>query len=186
MPGSQKSSIAETTLSKGRAIRARSALSLGIVCPMANEEKSAVSFVKQVLDETREFGDVRFYAILDRASRDNTRAALDQLAESETHLTVVWAPEGRSVVDAYMRGYQEAIAAGHDYVLEMDAGFSHQPHDLPKFFEKMDEGYDCVFGSRFIPGGSMIDSPWHRRCISRGGTLMANILLGAQLQDMTS
>lgn len=186
MPGTQKLSIAETAVPLGARKIARRTLSLGIVCPMANEEKSACRFVSQVLDETRDFGDVRFYAILDQASRDNTREALETLMTSEPRLTVVWTPEGRNVVDAYVRGYREAIAAGHDYVLEMDAGFSHRPGDLPKFFEALDNGYDCVFGSRFMPGGSMTDTPWHRRCVSRGGTLLANLLLGTRFHDMTS
>jgi dolichol-phosphate mannosyltransferase len=186
MLNSQESSIAETALTGGVRRIARQTLSLGIVCPMANEEKSACRLVAQVLEETKDFGDVRFYAILDRVSRDKTREALDELAVSETRLSVVWTPEGRNVVDAYVSGYREAIAAGHDYVLEMDAGFSHRPGDLPKFFEKMDEGYDCVFGSRFMPGGSMTDTAWHRRLISRGGTTMANLLLGTRLHDMTS
>jgi dolichol-phosphate mannosyltransferase len=85
-----------------------------------------------------------------------------------------------------MRGYDAAIAGGHDYILEMDAGFSHRPADLPAFFRAMDEGYDCVFGSRFIPGGNIVNTPWHRRFISRGGSILANLLLGTRLYDMTS
>lgn len=153
---------------------------------MANEEKSAASLVAQVLAATRVFGEVRFYAVLDRASRDKTREALEELAAGEPRLQVVWASENRCVVDAYMRGYKEAIAGGHDYILEMDAGFSHRPQDLPRFFEAMDGGYDCVFGSRFVPGSSITDTPWHRRFISRGGTVIANLLLGTRFHDMTS
>jgi dolichol-phosphate mannosyltransferase len=48
------------------------------------------------------------------------------------------------------------------------------------------EGYDCVFGSRFCEGGRVSDTPWKRRLISRGGTWLANLLLGTRLQDMTS
>ncbi|HYL75913.1 MAG TPA: glycosyltransferase [Bryobacteraceae bacterium] len=161
-------------------------LSLGIVCPMANEEESAADLVAQVLAAAGEFREARFYAVLDRVSRDRTREVLEQLAPDEARLEVVWAPENSCVVDAYMRGYREAIARGHDYILEMDAGFSHRPEDLPKFFEAIDGGYDCVFGSRFVAGGSMTDSPWHRRIISRGGTVIANLLLGTRYRDMTS
>ncbi len=161
-------------------------LSLGVVCPMANEEKSAAGIVAQVLEATQEFRQVRFYAVLDRASRDGTREVLEKLAAGEARLEVVWAPENRGIVDAYVRGYREAIASGHDYILEMDAGFSHRPEDLAGFLEAMDGGYDCIFGSRFVPGGSMTDSPWHRRLVSRGGTVLANLLLGTRLHDMTS
>ncbi|HYJ46296.1 MAG TPA: glycosyltransferase, partial [Pyrinomonadaceae bacterium] len=92
----------------------------------------------------------------------------------------------RSVVDAYVRGYKEALAAGCDWILEIDAGFSHQPSDIPQFFASMLEGYDCVFGSRFCKGGSVSDSSTKREIISRGGTLLANLMLGTKLKDMTS
>jgi dolichol-phosphate mannosyltransferase len=57
---------------------------------------------------------------------------------------------------------------------------------MPQFFEKMADGFDCVFGSRFCAGGSFTDSPWQRRFISRGGTILANLMLGTKLSDMTS
>ncbi|HKC63017.1 MAG TPA: glycosyltransferase, partial [Pyrinomonadaceae bacterium] len=101
-------------------------------------------------------------------------------------LVVVWSPENMSVVDAYVRGYREAIGAGCDWILEMDAGFSHQPSDIPQFFDHMLEGYDCVFGSRFCKGGAVTESSAKREIISRGGTLLANLLLGTKLKDMTS
>ncbi|HLW75453.1 MAG TPA: glycosyltransferase [Bryobacteraceae bacterium] len=161
-------------------------ISLGVVCPMANEESSAEKLVGEVLAAARGFAAVRFYAVLDRISRDRTRPLLDRMAASEARLEVVWAPENRSVVDAYLRGYRAALAAGHDYILEMDAGFSHQPSELPAFFDAIEQGYDCIFGSRFMPGGGIVDSPWHRRFVSRGGTIAANLLLGTRLHDMTS
>jgi dolichol-phosphate mannosyltransferase len=70
--------------------------------------------------------------------------------------------------------------------LEIDAGFSHQPENIPLFFEKMCEGYDCVFGSRFCAGGKIADSSQKRRILSRGGTLLTNALMGTKLKDMTS
>jgi dolichol-phosphate mannosyltransferase len=57
---------------------------------------------------------------------------------------------------------------------------------MPQFFGKMADGFDCVFGSRFCAGGSFTDSPWRRRFISRGGTILANLMLGTKLADMTS
>lgn len=153
---------------------------------MANEEQSAEALVAQVLSAAASFRDAHFYAVLDKVSRDRTRVLLDALALREPRLTIVWAPQNRCVVDAYMRGYEAAIAAGHDYILEMDAGFSHQPSELPVFFDAVDQGYDCIFGSRFMPGGGITDTPWHRRFVSRGGTIAANLLLGTKLHDMTS
>ena len=163
-------------------------IKLGIVCPMANEEDSAARFVNAVLNECapRGFESVTFFVVLDRVCKDRTRELLVELAKERPELKVVWSPENRSVVDAYVRGYREALNAGCDWILEIDAGFSHQPSDIPQFFDKMKDGYDCVFGSRFCAGGTISDSSTKRKLISSGGTILANLLLGTKLKDMTS
>lgn len=163
-------------------------IALGIACPMANESENAVAFVKEVLTvcEAHEFKSVSFFAVLDRASKDNTLELLKQLAKENQALHVIWAPENKGVVDAYVRGYREALSAGCDWILEIDAGYSHQPSEIPKFFQKIKEGYVCIFGSRFCEGGRLEDSSTKRRVISRGGSLLANLFLGTKLTDMTS
>ena len=165
-----------------------SEIHLAIVCPMANEEDCAAEFVDQVLAQTatRGFKSVKFFAILDRKSSDGTREILERLAQTSPALQVIWAPENRCVVDAYVRGYREALSADADWILEIDAGFSHQPADISQFFDKMAEGYQCVFGSRFCRGGSMAETALSRRIISRGGTILSNLFLGTELADMTS
>lgn len=163
-------------------------ITLGIVCPMANEGAAAVTFVLEVLETCRpwSFKSVTFFAVLDNVSKDNTRDLLEALAREQPQLRVVWAPENRSVVDAYIRGYREALAAGSDWILEIDAGFSHQPADIPRFFEAMAQGYQCVFATRFALGGSISETSPRRRTVSRGGTALTNLLLGTKLTDMTS
>jgi dolichol-phosphate mannosyltransferase len=161
-------------------------IDLAVVCPMANEGQDAPRFVSAVLDRCVGFRTVIFFAILDRATTDNSLELLRQLERTESRLRVIWAPENRCVVDAYLRGYREALRSDADWILEIDAGFSHQPDDIPQFFQAMEEGYDCVFGSRFIQGGSISDTPLKRQVLSRGGTLLANVLLGTKLKDMTS
>src|SRR5438034_817118 len=124
---------------------------------MANEAETATRFVNSVLMNCVGVGSRKFLAIVDEASKDDTRKILEAQAATVPELTVVWAPENRSVVDAYVRGYREALRTNADWILEIDAGFSHQPSDIPSLLEKMREGYDCVFGSRFCPGGSFVD-----------------------------
>ncbi|MBN2180463.1 MAG: glycosyltransferase [Sedimentisphaerales bacterium] len=161
-------------------------ISLGIVCPMANERQTSVKFVNLVLEQCGEFKQVTFFAVFDNACKDGTIDLLKDLAGQLPQLKVIWAPENKCVVDAYVRGYNEALDAGCDWILEIDAGFSHEPSEIPRLFEKMLQGYDCVFGSRFCKGGEMLDAPLKRRIISRGGTILVNILLGTKLKDMTS
>jgi dolichol-phosphate mannosyltransferase len=153
---------------------------------MANEGADSVRFADAVLAETQGFGSAVFLAILDRASRDNTQQLLEERAASEPRLEVVWAPENRGLAEAYLRGYREAIAREADWILEIDAGFSHDPRDLPKFWAAMRQGCDCVFATRFSKGGRVVDIPLKRYLVSRGGSMLSNLLLGTHLADMTS
>jgi len=153
---------------------------------MANEGADGVRFVDAVLAQTAGFGHVEFLAVLDDATKDNTRELLEGHAQREPRLRVIWAPENRCVVDAYLRGYREALASGADWILEIDAGFSHDPADIPRFWDEMRRGYDCVFGTRFSKGGRILDSSLKRYWVSRGGSLLTNLLLGTRLADMTS
>src|ERR1035437_9949293 len=130
-------------------------LRLGIVCPMANEASSAIPFVDAVLSQCadREFESVTLFVILDTVSQDATQALLEAHQQHQPQLSVIWAPETRGVADAYVRGYREALAAGCDWILEIDEGFSQERSDIGKFLEAMADGKDCVFGSRFREGG---------------------------------
>jgi dolichol-phosphate mannosyltransferase len=163
-----------------------SQIRLGIACPMANEGTEGVRFVTEILPFCEGFREVQFFAVLDKATHDNSLELLRELEAREPRLRVVWAPENRNVVDAYFRGYREALNAGHDWILEIDAGFSHQPEDLPKFFSAMSNGCDCAFGSRFMKGSRISDSSLKRYAVSRGGTILTNLLVGTRLTDMTS
>lgn len=158
--------------------------SLGIVCPMANEGNEAVEFCKQVLQQCDGFQKATFFAVFDRATRDSSLEQMRELEKTEPRLKVVWAPENRCAVDAYLRGYREALAAHSDWILEIDAGFSHRPEDIPQFFTAMDKGRDCVFGSRFL--GAFQNSSAVRHFVSWGGTRLSNLLLGTRQTDMTS
>jgi len=159
---------------------------LGIVCPMANERATAVEFVKSVLEQCKGFSSVKFFAVFDSSCKDGTFDLLKELQNELPELQVIWAAENMCVVDGYMRGYREALDAGCDWILEIDAGFSHQPAEIPRFFDKMTGGYDCVFGSRFCEGGGFTEAAFSRYLISRWGSIITNLLMGTKLTDMTS
>jgi len=163
-------------------------IKLAIICPMANEKDTAVSFINDVISKCKKylFASICFFSILDNASKDGTISILTEHSANVPELKVVYAPENKNVVDAYKRGYTEALASGADWILEIDAGYSHNPNDIPKFFALMKNGYDCVYGSRFCKGGQIINSPKKRYLISKGGTILANLFLGTRLTDMTS
>lgn len=157
-----------------------------IIIPMANEEKDFHPFVdvlRKVLDRL-ESGMV--YFIVDKVSKDGTHLLCNTLSANDNRFKTIWAPENKNVVDAYIRGYREAVENNHDIIIEMDAGLSHDPRAIPMFLRTLNEGNECAFGSRFINGGSIWKSVFYRRFLSRTGTILSNILLGTKLHDMTS
>lgn len=157
-----------------------------IVIPLANEEKDFKPFIEMLNFVIDELNPGNIYFIIDNASKDKTLELSQQLSSRDPRYVTVWAPENRNVVDAYIRGLRVAYEAGHDIIIEMDGGLSHDPRAIPMFLRVLNEGNECAFGSRFINGGSMGDSPFKRRLLSKTGTILANLLLGTKLKDMTS
>jgi len=158
-----------------------------VIIPLANEENDFVPFIKVLLaalDRIEE--SARVYLVVDNVSKDRTLELCNNLSTNDDRFITIWAPENRNVVDAYLRGYGEALADGNEVIIEMDAGLSHDPRALPMFLRVLNEGNECAFGSRFINGGSIYDSQWKRTLFSKFGTLLANILLGTKMYDMTS
>jgi dolichol-phosphate mannosyltransferase len=153
---------------------------------MANESQDFEPFAKALKEALDREPGGKVYFIIDTVSKDNTLELCRSLAAADARFAAVWAPENRNVVDAYLRGYREALAAGHDIIIEMDAGLSHDPRAIPMFLRVLNEGNECAFGSRFINGGSICDSNWKRTFLSKSGTLLSNTLLGTRMYDMTS
>jgi len=157
-----------------------------VIIPMANEEKDFFPFINQLKTTLNNLRTGTVYFVVDKVSKDNTLDLCQKMSAEDPRFITLWAPENKNVVDAYIRGYQEAYHRNHDIVIEMDAGLSHDPAMLINFINILNSGYDCAFGSRNIIGGSNTDSSISRRFLSASGTLLANILLGTKLKDMTS
>jgi dolichol-phosphate mannosyltransferase len=156
---------------------------LAVAVPLANEEDIIEQFLGRV---TAQLGPTdRVFCVLDGVCRDRTRERVTEYGRRDPRVVLVWAPENRCVVDAYFRGYREAVASGAEWILEMDGGFSHEPEQIPQFIRAMEQGYEFAGGSRFVPGGTHTGS-LRRWLISWGGTLLANLLLGTRMRDMTS
>jgi dolichol-phosphate mannosyltransferase len=156
---------------------------LAVVTPLANERDTIDEFVRRVTAQLQPQD--RLIVVFDNVSTDGSVERAREIARDEPRLIVVFAPENRCVVDAYFRGYREALAGGFDWVLEMDGGLSHLPEEIPPFVEAMARGYDYAGGSRFMKGGGF-NGPISRHVISRGGTWLTNVLLGTRMRDMTS
>ena len=163
-----------------------SSTSWALVIPMANEEPDFNTFINALKDVLGNLPMGIVYLVVDSVSKDRTLEICQALSKNDPRFRTIFAPENKNVVDAYLRGYKEAMLSDAAYIIEMDAGLSHDPAELPVFLKYLSTGYDCVFGSRFIAGGSMGDSPANRRSLSKTGTILSNVLLGTKLHDMTS
>lgn len=158
----------------------------GVVVPMANEQENFSEFTNSIIKVLNDLKCGKVYFIIDKISSDNTLELSKKLSKIDDRFVTVWAPENKNVVDAYLRGYEEALKNKHEIIIEMDAGLSHDPKALPMFLRVLNEGNECAFGSRFINGGSIWDSTWKRTFLSRFGTILSNVLLGTKMYDMTS
>lgn len=158
----------------------------GVIIPMANEEEKFNEFVTSLDKVITNIGSGSIYFIIDNVSKDKTLSLSQELSEKDKRFKTVWAPENKNVVDAYLKGYEVALENKHDFIIEMDAGLSHDPSALPMFLRVLNEGNECAFGSRFINGGSIWDSTWKRTFLSKFGTILSNVLLGTKMYDMTS
>ncbi len=161
---------------------------LSIVTPLANESETLKSFYNEIIKYISPFEDrlrIKLFFIVDNASKDNTREIVESIQKQDPRVRLVWAPQNRCVVDAYLVGFSAALSDNSDYILEMDGGGTHLPSEIPLFINKILDGYDCVFGSRFI-NGAEIHAGLKRHFFSKGGTLVANTLLGTRTSDTTS
>ncbi len=157
-----------------------------LVVPMANEEHEFDIFAETVRNTLDKLRSGQVYLVVDNVSTDQTLQLCQALEAGDRRFKTVWAPHNRNVVDAYINGYRAAYENGHEIIIEMDAGLSHDPRALPMFLRVLNEGNECAFGSRFINGGSITDSSRSRGFLSKTGTILSNVLLGSKMYDMTS
>ena len=124
---------------------------------------------------------------VDDASPDGTGELLDQLAAEDGRVHVLHRPGKLGLGTAYIDGFRWALARrAYDYVIEMDADFSHDPRYLPRMVELAREGADVVVGSRYVAGGGTQNWGVGRQLISRAGGTYARTILGMGVRDMTA
>jgi glycosyltransferase involved in cell wall biosynthesis len=124
--------------------------------------------------------------VVDDNSPDGTGALADRLRAAQPGRVGVIHRSGKlGLGTAYLAGFRRALGAGAKAVLTMDADFSHHPRHIPAMAAGL-AGADLVIGSRYVPGGRVVDSPVTRRMLSRGANLTAHALLGLKARDVTA
>ncbi len=122
--------------------------------------------------------------VVDDASPDGTGELADRLAAELPRVEVLHRARKEGLGPAYLAGFEHALRGGAELVVVMDADQSHDPAHLPALIAAAADS-DLVLGSRYVPGGQIVDWPPLRRLLSRGGSLYARSILGVDVQDLT-
>ena len=153
------------------------------VIPTYNERQNIGELIEQVLALGPEFHIV----VVDDNSPDGTGELLRGIQERNGRVRVIHRAGKSGLGTAYMDGMTFALADGADYVVQMDADFSHSPACLPQFLSTAEEtGADVVIGTRYASGGRIRNWPLARHVLSRVGNFYTRLLLGSTFSDYTS
>jgi dolichol-phosphate mannosyltransferase len=123
--------------------------------------------------------------VVDDDSPDGTGAIADGLAARHPAVEVLHRRTRDGLAPAYLAGFARALEGGAGCVLQMDADFSHDPQDLERLLDAVRAGADVALGSRYAPGGRVVDWGLLRRVVSRAGCWYARRVLRAPVRDLT-
>ncbi len=165
-------------------VSSQSSLRVAIVVPTYNEAETLPVLIKKVLEQNiDELG----FVVVDDGSPDGTGDIADRLAGEFDGVFIVLHREGKQGLGtAYMAGFQIALDAGADQIIEMDADLSHPPEVLHGLLDELD-GADVAVASRYVTGGGVDPEwSWGRRQISYWGNVGIRLILGLNVKDATS
>ncbi|MDT0268809.1 polyprenol monophosphomannose synthase [Streptomyces sp. DSM 44915] len=151
-----------------------------VVIPTYNEADNLPPLVAR-LRETMPACDV---LIADDDSPDGTGKLADELAAADPGVRVLHRPGKEGLGAAYLAGFEWGLARGYGVLVEMDGDGSHQPEELPRLLTAL-AGADVVLGSRWVPGGRIVNWPRYRQLLSRGGSAYSRLVLGLPIRDVT-
>ncbi|MFC4947775.1 polyprenol monophosphomannose synthase [Pseudonocardia sp. GCM10023141] len=123
--------------------------------------------------------------VVDDASPDGTGELADEMAAADSRIQVLHRTGKDGLGAAYLAGFAAALSGKHQVVVEMDADGSHAPEDLPALLAALEDA-DLVLGSRYVPGGQLVNWPAHRKWFSRSANLYSRVALGVPIRDITA
>ncbi|MBO1030240.1 polyprenol monophosphomannose synthase [Tessaracoccus sp. SD287] len=152
-----------------------------VIIPTYNEVENIEPIVRRLRTSVPE----AHILVADDNSPDGTGRLADDLAAADDHVHVNHRRGKEGLGAAYLDSFEWALEQGYDVVVEHDADGSHQPEQLPRLLTALVEGADMVKGSRWVPGGSIVNWPKSREFLSRGGSLYIQVMLGMPIKDVT-
>ena len=157
-----------------------SAFDVLVIVPTYNEAEN----LRPVLARLAAAVPAAHVLVVDDGSPDGTGAIADELAALDPRVSVLHRTSKEGLGAAYLAGFAWGLERGYDVLVEMDADGSHRPEDLPRLLTALSDA-DLVLGSRWVPGGGVVNWPLIRKLISRGGTTYARLALGIDIRDVT-
>jgi dolichol-phosphate mannosyltransferase len=153
-----------------------------IVVPTYNERDN----VGEVVERFLAAAPAAELLFVDDNSPDGTGEVLDGLAANNRRVHVLHRAGKLGLGTAYLDGFRWGLGRGYDYLIQMDADFSHDPAYLPEMLRLAEAGADMVIGSRYVDGGGTRNWGLGRKVLSRGGSLYARTILGVKIRDLTA
>jgi dolichol-phosphate mannosyltransferase len=175
------SAVENTVAPSPRALRCRFVRAM-VVLPTYNEIENLESFLGRVRAQAPGVS----VLVVDDDSPDGTGQLADRLANDTEGIAVLHRRGQRGLGNAYRAGFAAALDTDIDVIISMDADFSHDPASIPSLIGALVEGVDMVIGSRYVPGGQVVNWPVHRRWLSRWGNRYTARALGLEVRDCTS
>jgi dolichol-phosphate mannosyltransferase len=152
-----------------------------VIIPTYNERENIARLTSKILVQHPSL----HVLIVDDNSPDGTGKIADQLAASEKRIRVIHRSAKLGLGSAYRVGFKAALEMGADYLIEMDADFSHDPAVLPLFLETI-QSCDLVIGSRYLHGVSVVNWPIRRLMLSYFASVYTRFVTGLDIRDCTS
>jgi dolichol-phosphate mannosyltransferase len=151
-----------------------------VIIPTFNEAEN----VEDIVGRVRQSAPGADVLVIDDNSPDGTGKLADALAAADDQVHVLHRPAKNGLGAAYLAGFHWALSREYGVMVEMDADGSHQPEDLPRMLTALADA-DLVLGSRWVPGGAVVNWPKRRLFLSRGGNTYARVALGVPIRDIT-
>lgn len=155
-----------------------------VVIPTYNEIGNIERLIRNVFSLQRTF----HILVVDDNSPDGTaKVVADLTASFKGQLFLIKRPGKLGLGTAYIEGFKWALAKGYDYIIEMDADFSHNPNDLIRLYNTCSkEGFDVAIGSRYVKGVNVVNWPLSRILLSYGASQYVRFITGMKIYDTTA
>ena len=151
-----------------------------VIIPTYNEINNISELIDLIINNACDL-DILF---IDDNSPDGTGNFLKEISKNNKNINIISRPGKMGLGTAYIEGFKWAIKNGYKFVLQMDADLSHNPADITRFLNYI-ENYDLVIGSRYLDGFNVVNWPLRRLLLSYGANLYTRLLIGLPIYDST-